>query len=405
MKNLKVDFPFFSMLFDDSWLIYLDNAATTQKPNNVIEAELSFYKDLNAAVHRSTHALGERATEAYELARNTVAQYIGAYSHEVVFTRGTTEGINALAIMWGMEYLKAGDAIVLTQLEHHANLLPWQNVATKTGATLEFIPIDKQGTLNMESLDSIITSKTKFVSVTHVSNVLGTHIAIEAIIKRAHAVGAVVLIDAAQSVAHQSIDVHALNADFLVFSGHKMYGPTGIGVLYIKESLHDMIEPYHRGGTMVHTVDWYNATWARPPHKFEAGTPPIAQAIGLSAACKYLEQNVNFDDLREHESRLCLLAIERLSLLPMVKLYGPLEQLKQSGHMINFTIDGIHAHDVAAFLDMRGIAVRAGNHCAQPLSNVLGVSASVRASFALYTQEDEVIQLCDRIEELCRDKR
>jgi cysteine desulfurase/selenocysteine lyase len=369
---------------------------------DVIRAEIDFYSTTNANIHRSIHTLGERATAAYEESRTFIAHWIGAQAHELVFTSGTTEGINAIAHMWGLEHICAGQTIVLSQLEHHANLLPWQYVARKTGATLTFIPIDSHGKLVMEGLDAIITEKTALVAITHLSNVLGTHVDLTPIVQRARSMGAKILVDAAQSIAHQKLDVKQMDVDFLVFSGHKVCGPTGVGVLYINQAIQSSLEPYRRGGSMVHTVDWTDATWAKAPHKFEAGTPPIAQAIGLKAAFDYLQKNVDFDELHKHEALLCRTAIERLQTLPRVKLYGPLEELAQRGHMINFTVEGVHAHDVAAYLDTFGIAVRAGNHCSQPLSTLLGINASVRASFYFYTTLEDVHQLCDAIERLCK---
>jgi cysteine desulfurase/selenocysteine lyase len=402
MRMYSKDFPIFKQKVHGHPLIYLDNAATTQKPLEVIQAEIDFYTTMNANIHRSIHTLGERATTAYEEARAFIARYLGAKVHEVVFTSGTTEGINAVAHMWGLEHIRAGQTIVLSQLEHHANLLPWQYVARKTGATLKFIPIDAHGKLVMDDLDQIITDATALVAVTHLSNVLGTHVDLAPIVQRARAVGAKILVDAAQSIAHQKLDVAAMDVDFLVFSGHKVCGPTGVGILYINQTVQSQMEPYQRGGSMVHSVDWTDATWAKAPHKFEAGTPPIAQAIGLRAAFEYLEKNVDFGELQRHEALLCRTAIERLQALPLVKLYGPLDELAQRGHMINFTVEGVHAHDVAAYLDTFGIAVRAGNHCSQPLSTLLGVNASVRASFYFYTTIEDVHHLCDAVERLCK---
>lgn len=400
MYNKKHDFPIFKQRINGFPLTYLDSAATAQKMHVVLDAQNAFYTQYNANIHRGIHFFGEKATTEYERARHTVAQHIGAKKNEIIFTKGATEGINAVAQMIGINHITKGQSIVLTQLEHHANLLPWQYVAQQTGAVLKFIPVGMDGQLDMSTLDDLITKQTALVAMTHVSNALGTHVDIATIIKKAKNYGAKILIDACQSVPHQKIDVALLDCDFLVFSGHKLGGPTGIGVLYIKESLHEQLEPYQRGGNMVHNVTWHDATWAQSPHKFEAGTPPIAQAIGLGAAIEYLNA-INFESLKSHEASLCAAAIERLSALKKVKLYGPLQQLMRTGHMITFNIAGIHAHDVAAYLDSQGIAVRAGYHCAQPLAETLGMHGSVRASFYLYTDRQDIDRLCNAVETLC----
>lgn len=403
MNGLKKNFPCFSQNRDEKPLIYLDNASTTQKPQVVIDTLNSFYSAYTANIHRGIHFFGEKVTTEYELSRQTVAQFIGALPHEVVFTKGATEGINAIAHMWGIEHITAGQTIVLSQLEHHANLLPWQHVARVTGARLEFIPVDNNGQLDFTDIDSIITEKTALVTITHISNALGTHVDLPYIVQKARRVGAKVLIDAAQSAPHQKLDVKTLDCDFLVFSGHKLGGPTGIGVLYIAQGLHDFMQPYQRGGNMVHTVTWNNAIWAKAPHKFEAGTPPIAEAIGLKAALDFYREHVDFNALMHHEAALCALAIKRLSLLEKVILYGPLDQLARNGHIISFNVRGIHAHDVAAYLDAHGIAVRAGHHCAQPLADKLNIPGSVRASFYLYNTVEDVTYLCDVLEALCKE--
>lgn len=403
MNNVKKDFPIFNNKINGTSLIYLDSAATAQKMHRVLDAENEFYTHYNANIHRGIHFLGEKATAAYEQSRQRVASWIGAKKNEIIFTKSATEGINAIAQVFGIAHITKGQTIVLSQLEHHANLLPWQYVAQQTGATLQFIPIMADGQLDMSTLDQLITKQTALVAITHTSNALGTYVDIASIIQKAKNYGAKVLIDACQSVPHQRIDVTSLDCDFLVFSGHKMGASTGIGVLYIKEELHDHLEPYQRGGNMVRNVTWYDATWAPSPYKFEAGTPPIAQAIGLGAAIEYLKK-IDFVALKKHEALLCKTVIERLSRLTQVTLYGPLEQLADMGHMVSFNIDGFHAHDVAAYLDSKGIAVRAGNHCAQPLANVLGISSSVRASFYMYNDLEDVDRLCDAIERLCEVK-
>jgi len=390
VKQLRHDFPILSRKIQGYPLIYFDNASTTQKPHKVIEALVNFYTTTNANIYRGIHTLAEQATCAYEQARVTVARFINALPEEIIFTSGTTEGINFVASTWAEQHIGAGDEIVITELEHHANLLPWQQLALRKGALLKCIPVMPNGTLNMSSLDDIITHKTKLVSVVHVSNAVGTHVDIETIVRKAQRVGARTLIDAAQSVAHQKIDVRALQCDFLVFSGHKIMGPTGIGVLFIKKELHEEIPPYQFGGAMVEHATVELATWRQAPHKFEAGTPPIAQAIGLGAAIKYQNQHIDFDILQKYEALLCERVIDGLSKLPEVKILGPLAQLKQNGHLVSFLVKNIHSHDVAAFLNSRGIAVRAGHHCAQPFAYALGYDASVRVSFYFYNTLEEV---------------
>lgn len=399
-KKLRADFPILLQKINGYPLIGCDNASTTHKPQSVIDAELQFYTQTNANIYRGIHTFAERATDLYEAARKKVAQFIGALPEEIIFTRGCTSGINFVATSWGQANIKAGDEIVMTELEHHANLLPWQRIAQKNGATVKFIPIFPDGSLDLSNLDSIITNKTKMVSVIHVSNAIGTHVDVAAIIARAKIVGARVLIDAAQSVPHQKIDVGQLDCDFLAFSGHKLLGPTGIGVLYIKKELHSLIEPYEVGGGMVEDVDCHNATWAPAPQKFEAGTPAIAQAIGLGAAIDYVQANVDFDDLAIHEAQLCARLIGGLSGIKAVQILGPIEELKKNGHLVSFLVEGYHSHDVAAFLDVRGISVRAGHHCAQPFAKKLGYDASVRVSFYFYNTVEEVDSIIAAIREL-----
>lgn len=391
MKDMRKDFPILNQKVGDKPLIYFDTAATSQRPQQVIDTLSSFYTDSNANIHRGIHMLSERATELYETAREKIANFIGAAdSCEVVFTRGTTEGINIVAETWGMENLKAGDEILVSEMEHHANLLPWQRLAQRTGAILKFIPVTPEGKLAMDKLDELITPRTKLVAVTHASNVLGTHVDVKTIGKKAHAVGARILVDAAQSIPHEKIDVQDLDCDFLAFSGHKMLGPTGIGILYIKKELHAALPPYQVGGGIVYEVDFDGARWQEVPQRLEAGTPAIAQAVGLGAAVDYMNERVNFDELKKHEAALTKRAIEGLAPLPKVRLFGPLEDMKKSGHLVNFVVEGMHAHDVAEYLNCNGIAVRAGHHCAQPLAKKLGIPASVRASFHGYNTLDEV---------------
>lgn len=389
-KNIQKDFPLLQRTVNGHPIIYFDNASTTQKPQVVLDAIMHFYTADNANVHRGIYTLAEHATQAYEHARSVVAQWINAHPSEIVFTRGTTESINLVACTWGPCILQENETILITELEHHANLVPWQLLAYKTDASLKYIPVDKQGNLNLKGLSKLLTKRTKMVSLSHVSNALGVHNPIQDIIAAAHEVGAYVLIDAAQSVAHQPIDVRKMDCDFLAFSGHKILGPTGIGVLYIKKEIADLMPPYQVGGGMVHEVEYKETSWRPAPHKFEAGTPAIAQAVGLAAAIQYLQNTIDWADVRMHEAAMCARLIDGLSAIKGVRLLGPLEQLKKVGHMVSFVVDDMHPHDVAAYLDQYGICVRAGHHCAQPLAKKLGIDASVRVSLYCYNTMQEV---------------
>jgi cysteine desulfurase / selenocysteine lyase len=399
-NKLRSDFPILQQKVNQQPLCYLDNAATTQKPQQVLDAMMHFYQTSNANIYRGAHTFAEQATALYEQARQKAAQFIGAHnSSEIIFTRGTTESINFVASTWANKHIKSGDEILATELEHHANLLPWQHVAQQKGVELKFIPVLTDGTLDLSTLDRLLTKKTKLVAITQVSNAIGTHNPVKKIIDAAHSVGAKVLIDAAQSVPHQATNVQELNCDFLAFSGHKMLGPTGIGVLYIKKELHEEIPPYIYGGGMVTTVGWQQAEWLPAPQKFEAGTPPIAQAIGLGAAIDYLAAHINFDTLQAYEARLATQLIDGLSAMPQVKILGSTKELKK-GHLVSFILNGIHAHDAAAYCDSKGISLRAGHHCAQPLAKKLGYYASLRASFYFYNTIQEVDCLISAISEL-----
>ncbi len=400
MNKLSKDFPALQTNVGTREIIYVDNASTTQNPKIVTDQISAFYNNGYANVDRGIYALAEETTIAYEDARTKVAQFIGADAQEIIFTKGTTESINFVATAWGLTHLKKGDEIVLTELEHHANLIPWQQVAHKTGAVLKFIPINDDGSLNLDSLDSIITSKTKFVGCIHISNALGTTVDIKKVIAAARAVGAPILIDAAQSVPHIPVDVHSLDCDFLVFSGHKMCGPTGIGVLYIAKRMFESVPPYQFGGSMINHATYQTATFAKPPAKYEAGTPPIAQAIGLAHAIDYLTAQVDFKTLGMHEAGLCSRFIDGLQKMERIRILGPIDQLKKEGHLVSFTVDGLHAHDVAAALDMQGIYVRAGHFCAQPLFTKLGITAAVRASFYFYNSPDQVDALLVAIKKM-----
>lgn len=401
MNKFHADFPILSQVIRGNPLRYCDNASTTHKPQIMLDALMQFYTTYNANVHRGVHRLGEMVTERYEKARATVARFINARAlSEVIFTSGCTEGINFIATTWARATLKPGDEIVISQLEHHANWLPWQQLIHTNGITLRIIPVLEDGTLDMAAVDTLLTSKTKLIAITHTSNAIGTHVDVASLIQKAHAVGARVLIDAAQSIAHTSIDVQQLNADFLVFSGHKICGPTGIGVLYIKQELHDAIEPYQFGGGMVFNVGEQQSTWLKAPHKFEAGTPPIAQAIGLDAAIKYITTHINFEALQKHEAALCARLIDGLQQMAHVRILGPINQLKKNGHLVSFVMKHVHAHDVATFLGERNIIVRAGHHCAQPLARALNYDASVRASFYFYNTLEDVDALLHALQEL-----
>ncbi len=386
--NLRKDFPLINRLP----LVYLDNAATTHKPQQMIDAVQHFYADAYGTVHRGLYALGEQATSSYEQARATVAGFINANASEIIFTKGTTEGINLVATAWALEYLKAGDEILLTQAEHHANLLPWQWVAQQTGARLVFIPLD-QATFLLQDPCKYLSSKTKMVAVTMSSNVLGPVWqagALEQLVVEAHKIGAVVLFDAAQVVAHAPLDVKSLQADFVVFSGHKLFGPTGSGVLFARQSLLQAMRPYHRGGSMVYEAWFDKAIWQEGPQKFEAGTPLIAEALGLAASITYLEKNIIWADLHRYEGALCRQLIKGLAVIPRVTIVGNVDRLATDGHLVSFVVQGIHAHDVAAMLSAKGIAVRAGHLCAQPLVRALGHDSLVRVSVGLYNTAAEI---------------
>lgn len=386
MNNYKKDFPFFS----NNKTIYCDSGATSHKPAVVIDAMSHFMAYENAPVHRGIYALAEDATKRFEAVREQLCRFIGAAEpSEIVFTRGSTESLNLIVQAWGAGNLKPGDEIVVSELEHHAMMVPWQQFAKAHGAVLTFIPILPTGEIDYTSLAKIITTKTKVVGVTAGSNVIGVATKLEPIIAQAKKVGAKIIIDAAQMLPRERFDVQKLGCDFLVFSGHKMLGPTGIGAVYIKKELHPELQPYMVGGSMVFSVDWQESRWREMPQLLEAGTPPIVEVIGLGAAISYLEK-VDFKELAAHEAALCRRLLEGIMPISGVRILGPIEKLMQEGHLVSFVVDGIHPYDVASFLDKYKIAVRAGHHCAQPLHNKLGVAGSVRASFYLYNTMDDV---------------
>ena len=392
LEGIKKDFPVLNQIVNDEPLVYLDNAATTQKPLKVLAAIKDYYENDNANIHRGVHTLAERATEKYEAAREKVRQFINAKStKEVLFTRGTTTSINWVAQFAG-QILKTGDEIVISIMEHHSNIVPWQEVAKKTGAILKFVYL-KDGQLDMDDLRKKITNQTKFVSIAHVSNVLGTINPVEEITKIAHEHGAYMAVDGAQSTPHMAIDLQKMDVDFFAFSGHKMMGPTGIGVLYGKEELLNHFEPVEFGGEMIDFVYESHSTWTELPWKFEAGTPNIAGAIALGAAIDYI-QELGIDQIHQHEIELIDYLMPKLQEIEGLKIYGPKDNVKRGG-LIAFNIEGLHPHDVATALDMEGVAVRAGHHCAQPLLNYLETPATARASFYLYNTKAD----CDKLVE------
>jgi len=393
---IKSDFPILARKVHGHPLVYLDNAATTQKPESVIKAMDDYYRNHNSNVHRGIHTLAEEATSALEASRQKIADFIGGVkSSEIIFTRNCTESINLVAYSWGRKNLKPGDRIVLTEMEHHANLVPWIALARATGAELKYIPITDDGYLVQDDLRNIISPGTKLVAVTQMSNVLGTINPLDEIIERAHRQGALVLIDAAQSIPHMPVNVLELNADFAAFSAHKMLGPTGIGVLYGRESILEDMEPFIYGGNMINEVRLDSATWNELPWKFEGGTPNIAGAIAFSPALDYLSA-LSMSAVRNHEAELSAYAIDRLSALGSIKIFGP-TRVEDRGGAVSFIDDLVHPHDLATLLDSRGVAIRAGHHCAQPLMRRLGVGATARASFYIYNTKNDIDQLCEAI--------
>ena len=390
---LRRDFPILDQTVNGHPLVYLDNAATTQKPTAVLAALAQYYRRDNANVHRGIHELSRRATVAYEDARARVGRFVGAHDPaEVIFTRGTTEGLNLMAWSWGLEFLRPGDEIVLTGMEHHSNVVPWQLVARRTGAVLRWLEIDDEGKLRLDQLPGLLNERTRLVSFTHVSNALGTVNPVADIVRtvRAHA-DAVVVVDGAQAVPHLPVDVSALGCDAYAFSGHKMCGPTGIGVLWAKRALLDAMPPFMGGGEMIRIVEREASTWADLPHKFEAGTPNIAGAVGLGAAVDYLE-SIGMAAIAHHERELLAYALHRLATVPGFRAMGPLDVAERSG-VISFTLGDAHPHDIATILDSEGIAIRAGHHCAQLVMRRYGVAATTRASFYFYNTTEDVDRL------------
>lgn len=387
LGDLRAQFPILSRSVHGKPLVYLDNAATTQKPRVVLQAEAHYYEHLNANIHRGVHALSQEATDAFEQARDKIQGFLhAAHREEIIFTRGATESINLVAHSWGRSHLQPGDEILLTEMEHHANIVPWQLLCEATGAQLKVIPIDARGGLVMEAFHSLLTKKTKLVGITQVSNALGTINPVAEIIRQAHAVGALVLVDGAQAVAHLAVDVSALDCDFYVFSSHKLYGPTGIGVLYGKRSLLQNMPPYQGGGDMISQVTFAKTTYNQLPYKFEAGTPHIAGAVGLGAAIDFV-QSVGLDRIAAHEEHLLSYATQQALQFEGLTLIGT---MPGKAGILSFVLKGVHPHDIGTILDNEGVAIRTGHHCAMPVMDHYALAATARASFALYNTLEEV---------------
>ncbi len=393
-NRYRPDFPILQQKVHGKPLVYFDNAATTQKPLAVIEAIANYYKNDNANVHRGIHELSNRATQSFEDARKKVARFIGAPSErQIVFTRGTTESINLVASAWGRKFITKGDEIILSEMEHHSNLIPWQILAREVGANLKFIPFKEDGTIDFPVFENLLSGRTKLIAITHMSNVFGTINPVKRIIIMAHDRGIPVLFDAAQSVPHLPVDIEFLNCDFLVFSGHKMCGPTGIGVLYAKSQILENMNPYQGGGEMISSVWLENSTWNEIPHKFEAGTPNIAGAIGLGAAIDYLSE-IGMVEITLYEQALTTYALHKLQQIDGIKIYGA---APERGGVISFNLGEIHPHDLSHFLDQEGIAVRAGHHCAQPVMRKLNIAATTRISLYFYNTFKEIDYFIDRM--------
>ncbi len=387
INDIRKDFPILNRKIKGKDLVYFDNGATTQKPQQVIDAISKYYSDENSNIHRGVHTLSQEATTKYEDARVTIQKFIGAqHSHEIIFTSGTTGGINLVASSFGKKFLNEGDEILISAMEHHSNIVPWQMICEEKGAQLKVIPINQEGELIIEEFDKLLTSKTKLVAINHISNTLGTINPIESIIEKAHKNNSLVLIDAAQSVAHTPINVQQLDVDFLVFSGHKMFAPTGVGILYGKEDLLNSLPPYQGGGDMIKEVTFEKTTYNCLPHKLEAGTPNIAGGIGLGEAVKYI-QKIGFDFIQQQEDLLLEYGTQQLSTIEGVKIIGT---AKEKTSVISFVIDGIHPFDVGTLIDQLGIAVRTGHHCTQPLMTFFEIPGTIRASFSFYNTKEEI---------------
>jgi len=392
IEQIRQDFPILNETVHGKPLAYFDNAATTHKPKAVIDAVSEVYQKYNSNIHRGVHHLSNVCTQAHENARKTVQNFINAdHSHEIIFTRGTTESINLLAHAFGETFLQAGDEVLVSQLEHHSNIVPWQLLEKRKGIKLKYIPINQAGELVIDKLDELLTSKTKLVAIAHISNALGTINPIKAIIDKAHSKDIPVMIDGAQAIQHTKVDVKALDCDFYVFSGHKLYAPTGIGVLYGKEEWLNMMEPYQGGGEMIKTVSFEGTTFNELPFKFEAGTPDFSGSVGLAAAIDYVN-NIGLDKIAHYEHELLSYATKRLAEIPNIRFFGT---AKEKTSVISFLIGDIHPFDIGTMLDKLGIAVRTGHHCAQPLMQYYGIPGTIRASFAIYNTMDEIDKLVD----------
>jgi cysteine desulfurase/selenocysteine lyase len=394
--NVRADFPILNRLVHGKPLIYLDSAATSQKPRQVLDAMTAYYNGYNANIHRGVYAIAEEATAAYEAARKKVATFIGAASSkEIIFVRNTTEAINLVAYAWGRKYLKAGDEVVLTEMEHHSNMVPWFIMAEQIGFTIRYIPITPEGLLDTTVLPKLLSTRTRLVSLTHMSNVLGTINPVHEVAAAAHRAGALCLVDGAQSVPHMPVNVRDLDCDFMAFSGHKMLGPTGIGCLYGKRAVLEDMPPFMGGGEMIKVVTYDGARYNDLPWRFEGGTMAIAEAVGLGVAVDYLSA-LGMDKVRAMEEHLTAYALERLGAVPGVTIYGP--EARRRGGAVAFTVKGMHPHDIATLLDLDGVAVRSGHHCAQPLHIRLGIPASTRASFYVYNVPEEIDLLAESLE-------
>ena len=396
VEKIRMDFPILSREVYGKPLVYLDNGASAQKPRQVINAMSDVFELYYSNVHRGVHWTSQHSTEAFEVGRKTVASFLNAKSdNEIVFTRGATESINLVAYSWGRTNLKAGDEVIISHMEHHANIVPWQILRQEIGIDLKVVPIDDDGNFMFEEFDKLLSPRTKLVSVTHVSNSLGSIVPVKAVIERAHAEGALVLLDGCQAIQHIAIDVQALDVDFYVFSGHKLYGPTGIGVLWGREDLLNSMPPYQTGGEMIASVTFEKTTFKDAPHRFEAGTPAIAEAVGLGTAVDYV-QAVGLDNIAVYEHELLQYATERLSDVKGLQIIG---RAINKTSIISFNLEDIHPHDLGTFLDRAGVAVRVGHHCAQPVMDRFGVAATARASFGMYNTRTEVDLLIGAIEE------
>ena len=387
VEAIRAEFPILRRRVRGKPLVYLDNAATTQKPQAVIDRISRFYAEENSNVHRGVHSLSERATDAYENARRTVARFLGADdAREIVFVRGTTEAINLVAQSYGHSHVRQGDEVLISTMEHHSNIVPWQILCDAVGARLRVVPITDEGELRLDEYERLLSERTRVVAVVHVSNALGTVNPIQQMVELAHARGVPVLVDGAQAVAHMPVDVQSLDCDFYVFSGHKIFGPTGIGVLYAKAALLDAMPPYQGGGDMIRSVTFEHTTYNVIPYKFEAGTPDIAGAIGLAAALEFVSQ-VGLDEIRQYEHELLAYGTRALTAIPGVRLTGT---APDKGGILAFVLEGVHPHDIGTILDGEGVAIRTGHHCCQPLMERLGVPATARASLALYNTREEL---------------